>query len=143
MQSKQTEHDIQASAVSWFKLNRPDGVIFSIPNEATHERSYYFQASGMLKGAADIVVILCNKVLFFEFKRKYHYQTPEQLDFQRNVEANGFQYYVVNSLADFQDKIEHAYGPYGLDGRPLDYMTADDNLTEALGRGSRKSKRIA
>lgn len=142
MPNSSSEHDIQAVSVSWFKQNYPDGVLFSVPNEATHTRSYYFQASGMLKGAADIVVIMHNLVIFFEFKTKYHYQSPEQIEFQRGVEVNGFQYYVVRSLEEFQYRIKHAYGPFGIDGRPLDYMTAEDNLNEALGRETKRQKKM-
>lgn len=142
MPNSSSEHDIQAVSVSWFKQTYKDGVVASIPNEACHTRSYYFQASGMLPGAADLMVILRNKIAFFEFKTKYHYQSPQQLEFQRKVEANGFQYYVVRSLEEFQYRVKGLYGPFGPDGRPLDYMTAEDNLNEALGRETKRQKKI-
>lgn len=106
MAKRHTEHDIQASCVTYFKMRFPTCECIAIPNEATHMRSYYFQAAGLRLGAADLLLLFPTKeykipVVFVEFKTKYNKQSIEQVDFQESVTGLGYQYYVVHSLDEF------------------------------------------
>lgn len=135
-----TEYEIQCSIVKWFRITYKDGIIFSVPNEAGWRNSNRYIASGMLSGVSDLVVIMKNKVIFFEVKTKQGKQSMEQLNYQQQVESLGFQYYVVRSLDEFIYRIKHAYGPYGPDGRPMDYKDWQQNLEDALPKSRRQIK---
>lgn len=100
------EYDIQCSCVSWFHLNYPEYIIFSVPNEGCYRRKNYFENLGMLSGVSDTIVILPNKVLFIEFKTSKSYQQPEQREFENKVSQLGFSYYVCRSLEQFKDIIQ-------------------------------------
>lgn len=109
--SNREESLIQASSVEWFRNNyclkhhSPRYDIFSVPNEATY-RNNNFKALGVRKGASDIVVVLNNKVLFIEIKDPLGGQSDYQIDFQKVVESNNHNYYVVRSLLEFQGIIK-------------------------------------
>ena len=137
-----SEYEIQCSIVKYFRENYKDSVIFSVPNEASWQRSNKFIASGMLKGAADLVVVMKGMVIFIELKTRYNKQSPEQIQFQESIENLGYQYYVVRSLDEFIYVIKHAYGPYGPDMRPLDYKDWKTNLEDSLPK-DKPAKKLA
>jgi hypothetical protein len=64
------------------------------------------KATGLLAGASDTILILpTGKLVFCEVKTETGSQSPEQIDFQKRVEALGFEYWLVRGLADFQKKV--------------------------------------
>lgn len=136
-----TERDIQKLCIEWFRATyREQGEIICVPNEVTHYSSNKWQAVGVRKGCSDVIVVMKNKVLFIEFKTPQNKQSYEQLGFQRSIESLGFQYYVVRSLDEFIYHIKHAYGPYGPDGRPMDYKDWQQNLEDSLPKSRRQVK---
>jgi len=110
---KIAESAIQQSAVIWLtnnyclKHHEPRVMIFSVPNES--ESSYDVQKkinTGMMKGAADCVILLPGGVcLFAECKTPTGYQSPAQKSFQSRVQGLGFVYFVYKSLAQFIESI--------------------------------------
>ena len=98
---KGAEYLIQQDAVRWFRLQYPNYVIFSVPNEATYKNKLYFNGLGTLTGVSDTVVLLPNKVLFVEFKAGKNSQSLEQKLFQQQVESLGLTYYLVYTVDDF------------------------------------------
>lgn len=107
MKVKIKECDIQAECIQWFKENRKEDIIFSVPNEACFKRKIYFERLGLLSGVSDTIVIIKNKVLFIEFKAPKGEQSPEQREFEKNVLNKGFSYYIVRSVEEFIEVIEN------------------------------------
>jgi hypothetical protein len=54
------------------------------------------------RSIADIIVVHVGRPYFPEVKRRGTYQSPEQKDFQANVERAGALYAVVRSIDDVQ-----------------------------------------
>ena len=48
MKLKIKECDIQAECIQWFKENRKEDIIFSVPNEACFRRKIYFERLGLV-----------------------------------------------------------------------------------------------
>ena len=105
------EHDIQAECVSWFKQEYPSGIIFAVPNAATHTRSYYYQAEGMLPGAPDLVVVNNGGVAFIEMKSPKGRMKEQQVEFMKKSQDNGIQYGICRSLEDFKSTCKRLLPP--------------------------------
>ena len=62
----------------------------------------------MKKGFSDSVAIKGGRVVFIEFKTAKGKQRPEQVEFQRDVEAHGGEYRIVRCLDDIVDLFKRA-----------------------------------
>lgn len=117
---RHTESRLQSECVRWFRLAHPalSRVFFSIPNgvatSATQGR--ILKAEGMVAGVADTFLAVARggyHGLFIEFKQgsvtyvkgrpvnTKTYQRPEQKEWQRDAEAQGYRYEVVRSVDEF------------------------------------------
>jgi hypothetical protein len=105
------ENNLQADIYKWFNntyclknmANR--GLIFSIPNGGTRNirEAMTFKATGLLKGASDMVVIFPNgKLCFVELKISKGIQSAEQKDFECRVSSLGYEYHLIRSLDEFK-----------------------------------------
>lgn len=63
------------------------------------------KAVGLVAGVADTIFLWRGKVLLIEFKTPTGRQSAKQKEWQARVEAQGFRYYIVRSLEDFQELI--------------------------------------
>lgn len=102
---KHPERDLQVECVNWFKNHYPNAILFSVPNEFARKNMTEARQMGLLKGAADIIVVINGKILFIEFKSDVGKQSIEQKTFQHKVEQNGFTYYLIRDLTTFKDVI--------------------------------------
>jgi hypothetical protein len=113
-----SESALQQQIFNWYNnnyclknmLNR--GMIFSIPNGGTRHimEAMTLKATGLLKGASDLIVILPNKKLIFvELKMPKGVQSIEQKDFESRVILLGFEYYIIRSLEEFKGLICPVY----------------------------------
>jgi hypothetical protein len=60
------------------------------------------KATGLLKGASDLIVILPNgKLMFVELKQPKGIQSIDQKDFENRVKILGFEYHIIKSLDEF------------------------------------------
>lgn len=84
------------------------GKKFSKTIQDTFKRIYNkFKLTGLKKGVADTHILFPNgKIIFVEFKTPTGTQRPEQKEFQLQVEALGFKYYIVRSVEQFKDIIK-------------------------------------
>jgi hypothetical protein len=66
-------------------------------------------------GVSDVLAIKKGRVLFIEVKQPKGKQTPNQIEFKRQIEEHGGEYYVARSLEDAQVMIEYKEntGTYG------------------------------
>lgn len=107
-----TEAKIQSEIVAWFnneyclKFHNPRYCIFSVPNDTQNkEETMRKLATGLKSGASDLIVLFPNRAVFCEVKTPTGIQSETQKDFQEQVENLGFEYILVRSLLDFQNKI--------------------------------------
>ena len=104
------EQNIQQEIVIWFtnnfclKHHNPRCVIFAVPNGGSRNvvEAMNLKKTGVLSGGADLIVLMPLKMIFIEVKSDTGKQSPNQIDFEQRVEALGFQYFIVRSLAEFQ-----------------------------------------
>lgn len=105
------ENNLQAEIYKWFNNNyclknmNDRALIFSIPNGGTRNirEAMTFKATGLLKGASDLVVIFPNGKLFFvELKTDKGIQSSEQKDFECRVSSLGYEYHLIRSLEEFK-----------------------------------------
>lgn len=123
---KRSEQNLQNEIIVWMTINRPDLVIFSVPNEAVSDLlgslEYKLKGNrilavikqiaaivirklintGLLKGVSDLVVVLPQKVIFVELKTAKGVQSKFQKVFQTRVEKLNKEYYIVRSLEEFK-----------------------------------------
>jgi len=108
---QETENNLQQSIFLFFhntyclKSHNPRAIIFSIPNGGTRNirEAMTFKATGLLKGASDLVVIFPNgKLCFVELKTNTGTQKPEQKDFESRVSILGYEYHLIRSLDEFK-----------------------------------------
>lgn len=107
-----TESKIQSEIFCWFnnnfclKFHNPRYCIFSVPNDSeSKEETMRKLATGLKRGASDLIVLFPNRAVFCEVKTQTGVQSEAQKDFQEQVEKLGFEYILVRSLLDFQNKI--------------------------------------
>jgi len=104
------ENNLQAEIYKWFHNNyclknmNDRGLIFSIPNGGTRNirEAMTFKATGLLKGASDLIVIFPNgNLCFVELKIAKGIQSAEQKDFAERVSKLGYEYHLIRSLEEF------------------------------------------
>lgn len=109
---QKSEERIQYEIVEYFrnafcrKVCNPRCAIMSIPNDGKDMKEQMRKlATGMLPGASDMIVILPNTVVFVEVKTDIGRQSDVQKEFERRVNALGFDYWLVRSLEEFKTKL--------------------------------------
>ena len=107
-----TEAKIQQEIYTYFnntfclKHHTSRCIIFSVPNDSSSkEETMRKLATGMLPGASDMIVIFPNKVVFVEVKTDIGRQSDVQKEFEKRVNALGFDYWLVRSLDEFKTKL--------------------------------------
>lgn len=68
-------------------------------------------ATGLMSGVSDLLFIMPGRTVFVEIKAPGGVQSKEQIEFQKIVEALGFEYCIVRSVEEFYDKIIPEYKP--------------------------------
>lgn len=127
---RHVESKIQQLAVAFFRSRYPEyaTLFFSVPNggQRGKREAAIMVGEGMTKGVADTLLLvprggyhgLCvefKKISYFwDSKGKEHYrksgQEPEQREWQKAVEAQGYKYVVVYSYEEFVEMIQDYLG---------------------------------
>lgn len=108
----ESESDLQARCIAWFDKKYPgcQQLLFAIPNGGHRSKATagILKAEGVRRGVADLflaIPIMGTHGVFIEMKFKKGKQSPEQIQFQTQVEAMGFKYIVTRSEDDFKTAI--------------------------------------
>ena len=82
-------------------------MILSIPNGGLRDKmtAITLKATGLYKGAADLLVIYRGWVGFVELKTEAGIQSPAQRQFEAHCIEAGIPYRLVRTLAEFQQLI--------------------------------------
>jgi len=102
----QSESHLQQQCVKWLQYQHSNLVFFHPPNGGSRNirEAVRFKREGVKAGVADIIILRPNKSkhgLLIELKTKIGKQSPEQKEFQKNVERWNYQYSVCRSLDEF------------------------------------------
>jgi hypothetical protein len=112
-----TEDQLQNQIYVYFnntyclKNHNPRGLIFSIPNGSSRDirEAVKLKATGLTKGASDLIVIAPNgKLMFIELKTDKGVQSEYQKEFEKRVTALGYEYHLIRSLEEFKMLIENS-----------------------------------
>lgn len=63
--------------------------------------------TGLPEGFSDLIILANGTVYFCEVKTKYGKQREAQVNFQHQVEARGYKYFVARSAQDVKEAINH------------------------------------
>ena len=105
------EDKLQQSIYLWYQntyvIKDKRCMILSIPNGGLRDKAtaITMKATGLYKGAADLLVVYRGWVGFVELKTETGTQSPEQRQFEVHCIEAGLPYKLVRCLAEFQQLI--------------------------------------
>jgi len=86
------------------KKKTPEGQIKSAVIQYLQFTGFYvvnmWQGQFSFKGIADIYALKNGRSIWLEIKTTKNKQSPDQIDFERNIKLHGSEYYVVRSVDD-------------------------------------------
>lgn len=104
--SIQWEAKIQEGCVTWFRLQHPTRMIFSIPNGGTRRayEVYRMKGQGLLPGVPDLMIpepTSQHSGLFVEMKRKGGQTSQEQVEIMSKLKKRGYSVATCTSIGAF------------------------------------------
>ena len=107
------ELKMQAACVKWLRNERPEtrGLFFAVNNNSENKRKgAKHKTIGVTPGVSDTIFLWKGKAHLIELKTPTGKQSPDQKRWQKIVEDNGFNYYIVRSLDEFKTLINSIMG---------------------------------
>ena len=104
----EAEERIQTACYVYFHNTFPEhrGLLcYNLNNSKNKIDGARNKAMGIQKGRSDLVLYWQGRAVMIEMKTPTGEQSPEQIEWQAKVEAQGFPYYIVRSLPEFQELI--------------------------------------
>lgn len=104
---KLSEHQLQSWAITYLRFHKI--LCFAVPNAGKRSGALgrYCKNEGLLAGVADVVIVLPKgRVVFVEFKVGSNKQEPEQVDFQKQLDARDHDYRIWRTQKEAVDFIE-------------------------------------
>lgn len=112
--STNDEHRLQCSEVRYMRAVHPElnHLFFAVPNgqKRTSIQTAWLHEEGMVNGVSDMILLKPNSLhgyLCIENKTEKGKQSPDQILFQKAVEANGGKYIVIRNIDDFIKSIDN------------------------------------
>lgn len=102
------EFHLQHKCLLWFNAEFPDYIMIPVVNEG----AYNNRNLTVLKGVSDTIIVACQDVIFVEFKTEKGVQSKHQKVFEKRVNNNGLDYFLIRSFDEFKELI---YGRLGVD----------------------------
>ena len=102
------EHGLQSRCVRWFRLQFPNRRhnLFAVPNGGyrTKTTAALLKDEGQLSGVDDLILLVrkgtCGALLL-EAKVKGNYQSSNQKQWQKMIEADGYEYRIFHTIEEF------------------------------------------
>lgn len=101
----QSEAAFQQQTRIWFHNTFPElrGLLFHVRNNSESSRDgKYWKELGVVPGVSDWIFLFKGKCHCIELKTIYGSQSQEQIEWQHKVNAQGIDYYLVNSMEGFK-----------------------------------------
>lgn len=107
------EEVLQSKCSLWFWNNyhKHRRMLFHVDNNSFNRIiGANKKALGVVKGVADLILILPSHVVFIELKTETGTQSDAQIDFQKKVAERNHLYLVIRSFEEFQSFIWQVIG---------------------------------
>lgn len=108
-QTSKSEDRIQQECVIWFRNNHLEirNLLFSVPNGGYRNprEAKKMKDTGTVSGVSDLILMYDGKTTLIEMKTPKGRQSSTQIAWQKDVEKQGFQYFVCYGLEDFKKVI--------------------------------------
>lgn len=103
------EQKLQIACVRWFRYQYPKFIkgLHSNNNNAASRKisgaaiGGIMKAMGTVSGVADLELCYNGRVYFIEMKSPKGRQSPDQMEFQKYVQSQGFDYVIIRSFEEF------------------------------------------
>ena len=102
---KEAEERIQSQCYVWFHNTYTElrGLLcYNLNNSKNAIDGAKNKALGLQKGRSDLVFYYSGKAFMIEMKVEKGVQSVGQKEWQKKIEGQGFNYYIVRSLEDFK-----------------------------------------
>ncbi len=106
------ESRIQQACVKWFRYQYPQHarLLFAVPNGGARSAitAAILKGEGVVAGVADLILFLPRQgrhALCIEMKTAKGRQSPEQKEWQRQVEEQGYMYIVCRNVDSFIEDV--------------------------------------
>lgn len=104
-----SEDRIQQNAYMWFHNEFPQyrGLLFAVPNGRKRDviDAKILKMTGLFPGVSDLIFLFNKKAYLIETKTEKGEQSDNQIDWQKLVESQGFEYFIYRDLETFQSII--------------------------------------
>lgn len=109
---KESEHDIQASCVKWFRLQYPKALIWATPNGGERNKivAARLKAEGVLAGVPDLFIAEPSGYyhgLFIEMKAGRNNLRTEQLEMMNRLRDSGYKCVVCWTFDEFMRAVNN------------------------------------
>ena len=105
-----SENRIQQECHIWFWNKYPEHrkLLFAVPNGGARsvQEGKLLKMTGVIAGVSDMILLVNGTAYCFELKTETGTQSKLQKDWQKRVNKQGFDYYIVRSLSEFKYYIE-------------------------------------
>ena len=104
-QRSKSESRIQQEIVLWFHNEYPSlrgCLAYNNNNSTGGYRGKVNKFLGVVKGRSDMVLYYLGRAFMIELKTASGKQSAAQVDWESLMRSQGFEYYVIRSLEDFQ-----------------------------------------
>jgi len=101
---KYEEDILQKACILWFDRDYKDYsklLNANTNNSSNGRKGKHNREMGVRAGRSDLVLYFNSKAYHIELKIKGNYQQPNQKEWQKLVESQGFEYVVLRSLKEF------------------------------------------
>jgi hypothetical protein len=111
-----SEERLQQECFRWFWNTYPQyrGLLFHVPNGGTRNsrEAAKLKTMGVVRGVSDFILLFDGTAYCIELKRPdgKGSQSKSQKGWESTVRDNGFRYYVINSLKNFQGLVSIMVG---------------------------------
>ncbi|MCD8029696.1 MAG: VRR-NUC domain-containing protein [Bacteroides sp.] len=109
---KQEESKLQQACVNWFRYQYPHygKILIAVPNGGRRDAvtGAKLKKEGAISGVADLLLLVPNRFyghLAIEMKTSKGCQSPQQKEWQKEMENAGNKSVVCRSLEDFRESI--------------------------------------
>ena len=106
-----SEDKEQEVLVSWFRMQYPNYLMFSVPNGGNRNaiEGAKLKKTGTLAGIPDLIILTDKKILFVEMKKRSGGRLSNvQKDIHSKLNQLGYEVIVGFGFSDARDKIEKA-----------------------------------
>lgn len=110
MKTYKSEDAIQSECFVWFNNNYKElrGCLFAVPNGGARSalQGKIFKMTGVVAGVADMIFLYDGTAYCLEFKNKFGTQSEKQIKWQKQIESQGFNYFIVRDIELFKQIIK-------------------------------------